>query len=445
MRSAQAFVVVAGATGVGAAVAVGLLKRDTPSCAESCFQSAVNDYACDQWLTDTDCCENTSYLFDIGECLDDNCSADAGSDAWKIITNECYSAYVTIQWDYDILTDFLATRSATDITTYSTSYTTISYTSIETSEEVSATSTPTTSSPEFTTSPILTPSPTQSHTTSFTEDDEEESSSGIDETTTIAIAVPLALFGGLLLLLLLWFALRRTGHVRTKPKVKDIWFAFRKIIGPLTRAKVNEPEEPPATKEEDPPIIYEICGTEVSRTNSNQFLELEASPAMPRFDGDSLMTPRVSRSEAGSSHWNTQPTGEIDLDRTSFAGSSRHQRIDSGSKLCAPFRASNPESVSPMTPSTPPPRPVRMSDPSSSRRPSLVDPPTSPVSDQGSEIDGLLANLAAVEQRRKERASQLQMLQAEEMAIREEEAAILEQLRKRASMIPDGRGSPRSS
>ncbi|KLJ07175.1 hypothetical protein EMPG_17333 [Blastomyces silverae] len=225
-----------------------------PECASTCFQTAVNDHACDQWLSDADCCRNGDFLISIANCVTRRCSRQLIEEAWDHLAEQCDKV------DIDLPSiEFEPVPSSTSTTSIKTIIKPSTTSSASGSSTFTA-SVPTTLSTTGTlpTEPPTTGTPTTGrgvNTTpggSYASNDDDHGSGGANLSAKAAIIVS-TVITVLALALFLFLRQRR-----------------QKATPPSTEAQNNAAHE-------NKPLVCEISGTEISGSSRYQYAaELEA-------------------------------------------------------------------------------------------------------------------------------------------------------------------------
>ncbi|KAK2736296.1 hypothetical protein FQN55_001682 [Onygenales sp. PD_40] len=421
-----------------AIVADVVVGANIPECAYKCFQAAVNDRACDKWLSDPDCCGDASeggFQHQVVACLLDACAGPSEKEAWTHLVEQCDIAGVNLE-PYEkvfpldpsavISTETTASSASTSNPSTITSPSTTTITATSSSEYPLTTNPPIVPS----TSTTLPGAPGALDNFSGLGGGDRLSTGG---TAAIATIIPLAVF------LVSFFAIR-------------FWLQAR-------RKKKNTPspsaESETETGSSNPPetnlMVYEISGTEICGSDNTAELEADGNTHRDRGGPPFLRpnsTPAISISEADSGaiqNNSRQQVGELDAG-AEHTVSARNQNHTGNSRIPKPTPISPPNSnpVTPITPSTYQIPPIGLSNTNTStakpphQPASPIKPPPNTALAQASDIQALLSNLEAVRQRKRERASRLQMLEEEESAIQAEEQALLEEVRKRTGNAPEG-------
>ncbi|KAL2368691.1 hypothetical protein BDBG_04861 [Blastomyces gilchristii SLH14081] len=413
-------------------------RASIPDCASKCFQTAVNDHACDQWLSDVDCCRSDAFILLIYNCIYDECSRQPFDEAWSHLREECDKVDVYIPPAHFVPlpepTSTSSTETTSSTTTTSRSSTSTASVPITTSTTASAAASTTETPP---TEPLTTGTTTtgpKANTIPSGSDasNDDNGSGGLNSSTKVVIIVPLVLVA---LAIALFFFLRR----RRK------------------KATPSSTEAPNNAAHENKPLVHEISGTEISGGSRYRYAaELEAVEAS-RAGGTTLpppnstMTPYIAGMDS-----HTNLTGRPQRVGNQAAASASHTSVvinhqpndprTSGTPAPAAIPlAYSPPTTSPVSGSSPPVSPIQPQGTSnfSSQQMSMIEPSLNVSLEESREIQRLLASLEAVERRKRESASRAQMLEREEAAVRAEEKALLEEIRKRTGKLSHGSVSPR--
>ncbi|QSS51520.1 putative proline-rich antigen [Histoplasma capsulatum var. duboisii H88] len=416
---------------ITAGVVIGTSVSD---CATKCFQTAVNDNACGKWLSDPDCCKSNDFLSSIAGCISRVCSQSASEEAWTYLAEQCDKADIAIPPEYtDPVPQSSSTTSTETTTTTATSTSTITSSTASASASTTATQALPTDSPTTGTS-TTGPSDTAIPGRGSIAPTVDNGSGGLSTAAKAAIAVPLTLLTLILLALFLWFRRRR----RQKVTPSGI-----------------EPQDNNQTEvQEIKPLAYEISGTEISRSNDRYdcVAELEAvetsrgggPPPPPMRNSNSAFSPQEMSSDTNLDG-RVQQVGEQGAGANHGDSDYRPPNPDSSRPLetaAIPLPYSPPP-TSPVSPSSPPISPIGPSS-VANFSPHQMSPIKSSnnESQEAWEIQGLLSNLEAVEQRKRESASKARILEQEAAAVLAEEQALLEEIRKKTGKLPHGGASP---
>ncbi|PGH13517.1 hypothetical protein AJ79_03648 [Helicocarpus griseus UAMH5409] len=217
----------------------------------------------------------------------------------------------------------------------------------------------------------------------------------------------------------------------------------------ITTAKAKKERTRSRDSEELKPTACEISGIEVIPRDGRRgrIAELDASDAvavrssaLPVSNNAQKLT--IPPADPGSVQ-HEDPRGAGDL-----TGNDHVVVVDRQADVAHPAPSQTPQlpDIDPVSPINAPNTEFLPLRASSVDRPSQhvspLESPTSAVSEENPVLRGLLANLENIERRRKQRASKLMLLQEEETAMRVQEAAILEEIRRRAGKIPAVKETP---
>ncbi|KMW69459.1 hypothetical protein BDDG_13605 [Blastomyces dermatitidis ATCC 18188] len=388
-------------------------RASIPDCASKCFQTAVNDHACDQWLSDVDCCRSDAFILLIYNCIYDECSRQPFDEAWSHLREECDKVDVYIPPAHFVPLPEPTSTSSTETTS---STTTTSRSSTSTASVPITTSTAASAAASTTETP-----PTEPLTTGTTTTGPKANTipSGSDASNDD----------------------NGSGGLNSSTKVK---------------ATPSSTEAPNNAAHENKSLVHEISGTEISRGSRYRYAaELEAVEAS-RAGGTTLpppnstMTPYIAGMDS-----HTNLTGRPQRVGNQAAASASHTSVvinhqpndprTSGTPAPAAIPlAYSPPATSPVSSSSPPVSPIQPQGTSnfSSQQMSMIEPSLNVSLEESREIQRLLASLEAVERRKRESASRAQMLEREEAAVRAEEKALLEEIRKRTGKLSHGSVSP---
>ncbi|KAK2813173.1 hypothetical protein FQN50_000851 [Emmonsiellopsis sp. PD_5] len=417
---------------VADAFATGLVARAAiPDCALPCYENPVSEYSCEDWETESSCCNDRYYfLTAVGSCLIYNCEPSEGSEAWSYLEETCANLDAPSPWTYG---DFMSAAydsesSSASSTTESTltqaelpSTTTTSEAALTTatSSEIpalptlrSAAETPTVAtSTEITAVPTLrSATATPTHSAGQFGATTSEKKSGLSTGTKVAIGViiPVVVLGAALILFLFF---RRRKQQKNAPGT-----------GTTTDTQSSGIRGQSMT--------FEISGKEISRMDGSNYrgaeLESSGSSALPTINNNSNLT-RPEMSPNIVQHRNPGAGRGILSAIANPAPSNRHSINDTLTRSQIPHPPAG--SVSPVRSQLSPIRPLSSLDPTSHRGSLAGTSPISATPDE--EVRGLISNLDEMERRRMDRASRLQLLQEEEAAILAEQAAILDEIRRR--------------
>ncbi|PGH32602.1 hypothetical protein GX50_04576 [[Emmonsia] crescens] len=399
-----------------------VIGANVSDCANNCFQTAVNNHACDKWLSDPDCCESKDFISSAATCLSQGCSPRDSKEAWTHLAEQCDKVNIDIPPDY--ANPFPRSSSATSTQTTAASTSTSSPAPVSTTTTETTETLPT-KSPITGTSTIWPSSTAIPGDTNDPNDNNGRNGSGGLSTAAkvaIGVTVPLAILS-LLVALFLWLRRRRKKPTPSSTEIQN------------TKAQ------------EIKPLVYEISGTEISRSDHryDYAAELEADdtsrgrgPILPISNANTaLALPHMNSDTNQDGH--AQHVGELGAGAGHTASINRPPNPGSWrtpEPAAAPLL--NTPSTSPVTPSSPPIAPIQPSSTVnfSPQRMSLIESSINASPEEARKIQGLLSNLEAVEQRKRESASRAQMLEKEEAAVRAEEQALLEEIRKKTGNVP---------
>ncbi|KAK2786433.1 hypothetical protein FQN53_006588 [Emmonsiellopsis sp. PD_33] len=415
---------------VATAFAAGLVAGAAiPDCAISCYENPISEYSCEDWETESSCCNDRYYFVSaVGSCLIYNCEPSEGSEAWSYLEETCANLDAPSPWTYN---DFMSAAygsesSSASSTTESTltetelpSTTTISEAAITTTTSAEIPTLPTLGSvaetPTVATSTEITAVPTlRSATTTpthsagqFGATSEKRSGLSTGAKVAIGVGIPVVVLGAAVILFLFF----RRKQQKNAP-------------GTETTTDTQSSE----TRGQS--MTFEISGKEISRMDDSNYRGAElgslGSSALPVINNDSNSTiPEMSPNIV--QHRNPGTGRGILSAKADPASSSCHSIGDTLTRPQIPQPPAS--SVSPIHSQLSPIRPLSSLDPRSHRGSLAETSPIVPTPDE--EVRGLISNLDEMERQRTDRASRLQLLQEEEAAILAEEVTILDEIRRR--------------
>ncbi|PGG97063.1 hypothetical protein GX51_07515 [Blastomyces parvus] len=425
-----ATVLIAVYAGTGASVA---------DCANNCFQTAVNENACDRWLSDADCCKSNDFLSSIASCISEQCSQQPAEEAWAHLAEQCDKSDIDIPSHYtDSIPRSTSSRSTETTSTSGTSTASVSTATTTAASTPASTTTsatralptkpPSTGTP--TTGPTATPAPGGSDGSDASNDD--DGGGGLNASVKVVIIVPLVILA-LVIPLLLFLHRRRKKATPSSIEAQD------------------------NAAHENKPLVHEISGTEINSRNGGYkyAAELEAVEITRPAAGTTLPLPNsnmTSHPPYMGSHTHTNLESRAEQGGDQAAGASHTNFANpqpNPSTLGTPTPetiplACSPPPTSPLSHSSQPVSPIQAgSDTFSSQQLSLIEPSLDMSLEETRELQRLLLSLEAVERRKRESATRARMLEQEEAAVRAEEEALLEEIRRRTGNLTSGRVSPR--
>ncbi|OJD27960.1 hypothetical protein ACJ73_00634 [Blastomyces percursus] len=227
-------------------------RASIPDCATDCFQTAVNDHACDQWLSDVDCCSNNDFFVSIANCIIGRCNQQPIEEAWAYLTEQCAKVDIDIPSLYFNPIPSSTSTSSTE-TTSSTSTSAASVpTTTSTAALTAASATETLPTEPLNTGTTTTVPGVATIPSGSDASNDDNGSGGLNPSTKVVIIVPLVIVA---LAIAFFFTHRR----RQK------------------KATPSSAETQNNAAHENKPLVHEISGTEISRSNRYRYAaELEA-------------------------------------------------------------------------------------------------------------------------------------------------------------------------